>query len=78
LLPEDIILDNNGKLITMMGKKAMFYGQNRYRENSQPAYFIVDVDGSVLTGPIHYELNVENYLKFLEEGLRLFRERREE
>jgi thiol:disulfide interchange protein DsbD len=76
LLPEDIILDNNGNPITMLGKKAMFYEQNWFKENSQPAYFIVDTDGSVLTGPIYYELNVENYLKFLDEGVRLFRERR--
>jgi thiol:disulfide interchange protein DsbD len=76
LNPEDQILDNNGEPITMLGKKAMFYEQNRYKENSQPCYFIVDVDGSVLTGPIHYELNVENYLKFLDEGVRLFQKKR--
>jgi thiol:disulfide interchange protein DsbD len=75
LLPEDQILDNNGNPITMLGKKAMFYEQNRYKENSQPCYFIVDVDGSVLHGPIYYELNVENYLKFLEEGVKKFREK---
>jgi thiol:disulfide interchange protein DsbD len=73
LKPEDQILDNNGEPITMLGKKAMFYEQNRYKENSQPCYFIVDVNGTVLTGPIYYELNVENYLKFLDEGVRLFR-----
>jgi len=75
LAPEDQILDNNGEPITMLGKKAMFYAHNRYKENSQPCYIIADVDGTVLTGPIHYELNVENYLKFLDEGVRLFREK---
>jgi len=75
LYPEDAVLDNKGEPITMLGKKAMFYEQHKFGENSQPAYFIIDVDGSVLTGPIHYELNVENYLKFLEEGVRIFRER---
>jgi thiol:disulfide interchange protein DsbD len=75
LYPEDIVLDNNGNPITMLGKKAMFYEQNWFKENSQPAYFIIDVDGTVLTGPIYYELNVENYLRFLEEGIRLFNER---
>ena len=75
LNPEDQILDNNGNLITMLGKKAMFYEQNRYKENSQPCYFIVDIDGTVLTGPIYYELNVENYLKFLDEGILLFKEK---
>ena len=75
LLPEDQILDHNGTPITMLGKKAMFYEQNHYKENSQPCYFIVDVDGSILTGPLYYELNVDNYLKFLDEGVRLFREK---
>jgi thiol:disulfide interchange protein DsbD len=75
LEPEDQITDNNGKPITMLGKKAMFYEQNLYKENSQPAYFIVDTDGSVLTGPIYYELNVENYLQFLDVGVRLFKEK---
>ncbi|MCL2435174.1 MAG: thioredoxin family protein [Lentimicrobiaceae bacterium] len=72
---DDIILDNDGEPITMLGKKAMFYAHHKFRENSQPAYFIIDVDGTILTGPIHYELNVENYLRFLDEGVRLFREK---
>jgi thiol:disulfide interchange protein DsbD len=70
---EDQILDTDGEPITMLGKKAMFYEQNRYKENSQPCYFIVNVAGTVLIGPTYYELNVENYLKFLEEGVRLFK-----
>ena len=75
LAPEDQILDNSGEPITMLGKKAMFYAHNRYKENSQPCYIIADMDGSVLAGPIYYELNVENYLKFLDEGVMLFREK---
>jgi thiol:disulfide interchange protein DsbD len=75
LKPEDQIKDNDGNTITMLGKKAMFYEQNRYKENSQPCYIIVDTEGNVLAGPTYYELNVENYLKFLEEGVRIFKER---
>jgi len=58
LAPEDQISDNAGNTISMLGKKAMFYEQNRYKENSQPCYLIVDTDGNVLTGPTYYELNV--------------------
>jgi len=72
LHPEDYITDNNGNTITMLGKKAMFYEQNRYKENSQPCYIIADTDGNILVGPIYYELNVEKYLEFLEEGVRVF------
>jgi len=75
LHPEDQILDNNGNTITMLGKKAMFYAHNRYKENSQPCYIIADVDGSIITGPIYYELNADNYLKFLDEGVKLFKEK---
>jgi len=74
LHPEDQIMDNNGNTISMLGKKAMFYEQNRYKENSQPCYLIVDVDGTVLTGPIYYELNVDNFLKFLDEGVKKFKD----
>ena len=75
LKPEDQILDNKGVTITMLGKKAMFYAHNRYKENSQPCYIIADIDGSIITGPIYYELNVESYLKFLDEGVRKFNEK---
>ena len=74
LHPEDYITDNNGNTITMLGKKAMFYEQNRYKENSQPCYIIADTDGNLLVGPLYYELNVEKYLEFLEEGVRVFEE----
>jgi len=73
LQPKDYILDNDGNTITMLGKKAMFYEQNRYKENSQPCYIIVDTDGNVLAGPLYYELNVEKYLEFLDEGIKRFR-----
>jgi len=73
LFPEDYITDSNGNTITMLGKKAMFYEQNRYKENSQPCYIIADTDGNLLVGPLYYELNVEKYLEFLEEGVRLFK-----
>jgi hypothetical protein len=33
----------------------------------------VDHDGNILAGPTHFEMNVENYLKFLDAGLEVFR-----
>lgn len=75
LEPEDRIADKEGNPITMLGKKNMYIQNNLYDENSQPCYFIVDHDGSVLVGPIHYELNVEKYLEFLDSGVKAFREK---
>lgn len=75
LATEDQILDLDGEKITTLGSKNMFIQNTKYKENSQPCYFIVDVDGSVLAGPIHYELNVEKYLEFLDSGIKAFKEK---
>lgn len=72
LMPEDRITDDKGKEITLLGKKNMYISQKIYRENSQPCYFIIDEDGTVLAGPTHYELDVNKYKAFLDEGLKAY------
>lgn len=72
LAPEDRIVDLDGDTIYTLGSKNMFIQNNFYRENSQPCYFITDSDGNVIHGPIHYELNIENYLDFLRKGVEKF------
>lgn len=66
---EDYIQDADGNNITMLGEKCMYISQNKYKENSQPCYFIIDSDGSVLAGPTYYELDVPKYLEFLDRGI---------
>lgn len=75
LLPEDRITDDKGKEITLLGKKNMYISQKVYRENSQPCYFILDEDGSVLAGPTHYELDVEKYKQFLDKGIAAYKKK---
>lgn len=70
--PEDQIKDADGEMITKLGKKNMFIQNTIYKQASQPCYFILDTDGSVLAGPLEYELNPDKYLKFLEEGVAAF------
>lgn len=72
---EDQILDKDNEPITKLGKKNYFISNTKYSVNSQPTYLIVDHDGSVLAGPIAYELNVDNYLKFLDEGIAAFKKK---
>jgi len=72
---DDKIVDNDGDTIIMLGKKNMFIENNLYKENSQPCYFIVDWDGSILAGPVYYEKNTERYLRFLESGLNAFKKK---
>lgn len=70
--PEDQIKDADGETITKLGKKNMFIQNTIYKQASQPCYFIVDTDGTILVGPLEYELNPDKYLKFLEEGVAAF------
>ncbi len=70
--PEDQIKDADGEMITKLGKKNMFIQNTIYKQASQPCYFIIDTDGSVLLGPLEYELNPDKYLKFLEDGVAAF------
>ena len=53
----------------------MYISQKVYRENSQPCYFILDEDGSVLAGPTHYELDVEKYKQFLDKGIAAYKKK---
>lgn len=75
LLPEDYIKNNENQEITKLGDKNMFISLNRYQQNSQPCYFIVDTDGSVLAGPQFSELDVDKYLQFLDSGIQSFKKK---
>lgn len=69
-LPEgENLKDADEEPITTLGGKNRMIENTVYHENSQPCYFVVDTDGSVLAGPIYFELNVEKYLEFLRKGI---------
>ena len=75
-LPEDQqIKDEDGDPITTLGGKNMFIQNTLYKENSQPCYFIVDHDGSVLAGPTYYEKDVNRYMDFLKAGIKAYQEK---
>lgn len=75
-LPEDQqIKDEDGDPITTLGGKNMFIQNTIYKENSQPCYFIIDHDGSVLAGPTYYEKNVDKYMDFLKSGIKAYQEK---
>lgn len=45
--------------------------------NAQPYYTLVDTSGSLLSAPKGYDLNVENFIEFLDNGLKEFDARQE-
>ena len=72
LQKDDCLVDENGNVIKMLGEKNTYIALHHYQSNSQPCYFIVDTDGSVLAGPQYYELDIDKYLQFLESGVTAF------
>ena len=75
LQESDYLTDDNGNVIKMLGEKNTYIGLHKYQSNSQPCYFIVDTDGSVLAGPQYYELDIDKYLQFLESGATAFKQK---
>jgi thiol:disulfide interchange protein DsbD len=47
----------------------------KFGQSSQPYYFAIDNNGKPLTGPAAYELDVDKFLKFLDDGLKEYKKR---
>ena len=73
LAPEDYIVDADGDTITTLGSKNMFIQNTVYKEVTQPCYFIISPDEKILAGPLYYELDVDKYLDFLNNGLKNYK-----
>lgn len=58
----------DGKVKKSIGKQNADFQITKYNNNAQPYYLVVDSDGNTLSGPKAYDLNVENFVAFLEAG----------
>lgn len=59
----------SGKNINTIGKKNSDFQASTFNSNSQPLYVIVNSDGEVLIPPTGANYNVDEYLKFLTDGI---------
>ncbi len=64
----------DGKVKKTIGAKFADMQIARYGTNAQPYYVLLNPDGKMLVQPKAYDLNVENYIKFLKSGLKNFKE----
>ncbi|SDM25706.1 thiol:disulfide interchange protein DsbD [Daejeonella rubra] len=58
----------SGKKVNSIGQKWSDFQASKFGTNSQPYYVIADHDGNVLVPPQAFNLDVNNYTKFLESG----------
>jgi len=67
----------DGKVKNTIGKKFADFQITRFKVNSQPYYVLLDNKGELLNKPKAYDLNVDNFIKFLDDGVAAFKKNKE-
>lgn len=70
-LPEEewVTSSYDGKVKKTIGKVNADFQISKYNINSQPFYVLVDNDGDALNEPMGFDLDVDTFIEFLDEGL---------
>ena len=58
--------------ITLLGKKNFDIQVRKYGANAQPYYVLLSPDGEILAKPQPYNLDIDNFVRFLKNGLKEF------
>lgn len=76
-LPESewVTSERDGKVKKTIGKKYADFQITRFGVNAQPYYVLLDNQGKELVQPKAYDLNVDNFVNFLNEGLKNFNQK---
>ncbi len=74
-LPEEewITSKIDGKVKKTIGKINADFRMGKFKVNSQPYYIILDHNEELLTEPQAYDLNVQNFVNFLDKGIQAFK-----
>ncbi len=74
VLPEDEwVTTESGKVLKGLGKINSHYALTTYGVNAQPYYVLQGRDGKILVQPRGYDLNVENFVNYLNSGLEAYK-----
>jgi len=69
-LPEsEWVTNEKGKVLKTIGKINSNFRMKNFNANTQPYYFLLDSDGKQLTEPMAYNLNVNEFIAFLDKAL---------
>lgn len=76
-LPEPIIVKENGKetKLRTVGDKWSYLQRSKFGMGAQPYYVLLDNEGRPLMGSYAYDEDVDKYVKFLQDGLKAYRNR---
>ena len=70
---KDWVTLSNGKVLKSLGKINSHYIMERYNINAMPYYIIVDNQGDEIVEPRGYNLDIELFVKFLEEAKEIYK-----
>jgi thiol:disulfide interchange protein DsbD len=70
---EEQYVSKSGSEVTTIGKKWREYQIERYNINAQPYYVVLDADGKDISKPVGYTPDVEEYKKWLQDGITAFK-----
>eukprot|EP00919_Chromeraceae_sp_WS-2016_P060966 GHVR01144671.1.p1 GENE.GHVR01144671.1~~GHVR01144671.1.p1 ORF type:complete len:113 (+),score=18.32 GHVR01144671.1:3-341(+) len=78
-LPEEdwYVSEYDGKTKKTIGKQNADYQIRKFTNNAQPFYVLMDSKEKVLTKPKAYDLEANNFLDFLEKGIKEFSRKKE-
>jgi thiol:disulfide interchange protein DsbD len=63
----------DGKIKKTIGNKFADFQISKFNTNAQPFYVLLNTDGELLIQPKAYDLNVDNFLQFLDDGIENFK-----
>ncbi len=66
---EDWITTEGGTTLKEIGRINSYIVRTRFNVNAQPTYIVADAEGEALLPPREYDLSVEGFIAFLEEGV---------
>lgn len=70
---QQYVSKTTGKEVVTIGNKWTDFQITRYKSNSQPLYVILDAEGNDLTAPIAFTFDIQEYKKWLEDGIAKFK-----
>ena len=79
-LPEilEINTDNGVEKMRTYGDLWSYLQRHKFGANSQPYYVVLDNEGNLLSGPVYYDENVDNFAKFLNVGIKNYKKSNDE
>lgn len=69
---EEWYTNKKGREVRLLGKKNTEIQIEKFNQNAQPYYVILDGDGNLMNTPRAYDLDVDAFIKFLDSGVEAF------